>query len=582
MVRQRGDLDMSWGNLYTIGSAGTGGAIQVNMITDSIIEQVSATSVSIEPMTTGMTATPTSYSVYYIKMLNETTPSQNAADFGTITSTTVPLTVTGLTPGDSYKFKTTAFLNGVSGNWVESPIFTMSKEAITAKIVSSAIDEKKLTAGKSYLTLTNENTSQRSYSLVYRDFDAIRMPAGLEVIQTSPGGVDTPVTSYSTLCYSFGTTFFLDSNIKNPNPGGGMGFFVNELGSSGYYIFIESTSLSVSQDSKSVKIVKIQGNKVKVLSDTQSSAVNTLEGVYGGQSYAVDVKVKISGINVEIVAYINGFKIVATDKTNYQSAPYTKILGPSQTVALLCTKGTAHFDYVYGTDITIDQYNDSSYVLNFYQGQFSNDLLNTSFGDLTYYADNSTDVFNSKKTMVDEFGTVVREIIKQKVRFENPSYPIKWTTGGNKLAQIIGSKISNFGGEAYVLNNASTTIPLSDNNSAKFYLFGNQLGQSGTLEYETESLADYINQEPVIFESKWLQNLQDVKSLADWIKAKVVNRGKIVSMSIFGNPLISVGDIVTIKYTYQGFAGTEKLIVSKVMHRYNEGLETSIVCRTLG
>ena len=61
---------MSWGNLYTIGSAGTGGAIQVNMITDSIIEQVSATSVSIEPMTTGMTATPTSYSVYYIKMLN--------------------------------------------------------------------------------------------------------------------------------------------------------------------------------------------------------------------------------------------------------------------------------------------------------------------------------------------------------------------------------------------------------------------------------------------------------------------------------------------------------------------------------
>jgi hypothetical protein len=573
---------MSWGNLYTIGSAGTGGAIQVNMITDSIIEQISTTSVSIEPMTTGMTATPTSYSVYYVKMLDDTTPSQNAGDNGTVTSATIPLTVTGLTPGDTYKFKTTAFLNGVSGNWVESPLFTMSKEAVTAKVISSPIDEKKLTAGKSYLTLTNENTSQKSYSLIYRNFDAIRMPQGLEVIQTSPGGVDSPVTSYSTLCYSFGTTFFMDSNIKNPKQGGGLGFFVNELGSSGYYIFIESTSLSTSQDSKSVKIVKIQGNKVKILSDTQSSAVTTLEGVYGGQSYVVDVKVKISGIDVEIVAYINGFKIVATDKTNYQSAPYTKILEPSQTVALLCIQGTAHFDYIYGTDITVDQYNDSAYKLNFYQGQFSNDLLNTSFGDLTYYADNSNDVYDSKKTMVDEFGTVVREIVKQKIRFQNPSYPVKWSTGGNNLANLIGYKINNFGAESYVLNNTSVTIPLSDQNNFSYFLFGNTLGQSGTLEYTTEELAEYVTKEPVIFESKWLQNLADVKSLADWIKTHVVNRGKVVNLNVFGNPLISVGDIVTVKYAYQGFDGTQKLIVTNVTHRYNEGLETNIICRTLG
>lgn len=573
---------MSWGNLYTIGSAGTGGAIQVNMITDSIIEQVSATSVSIEPMTTGMTETPTSYSVYYIKMLNETMPSQNAGDNGIVNSTTIPLTVTGLTPGDTYKFKTTAYLNGISGNWVESPLFTLSKEATTAKVISSAIDEKKLTAGKSYMTLTNDNASQKSYSLIYRDFDAIRMPQGLEVIQTSPGGIDTPVTSYSTLCYSFGTTFFMDSNINNPTQGGGLGFFVSEFGSSGYYIFIESTSLSASQDNKSVRIVKIQGNKVKVLSDTQSSAVNTLEGVYGGQSYVVDVKIKISGIDVEIVAYINGFKITATDKTNYLTSPYTKILGPTQTVALLCTKGTAHFDYVYGTDISLEQYNDSAYKLNFYQGQFSNDLLNTSFGDLTYYANNSDDVLNSKQTMIDEFGTVVREIAKQTVRFQNPSYPVKWSTGNNPLVNLIGYKINNFGAEAYVLNNTSITIPLSDQNNFNFYLFGNTLGQSGTLEYETKDLAEYVTKEPVIFESKWLQNESDVKSLATWIKEHVVNRGKIVNLKIFGNPLISVGDIVTIKYTYQGFDGSQKLIVTNVLHQYNQGLETSIVCRTLG
>ena len=52
-------------------------------------------------------------------------------------------------------------------------------------------------------------------------------------------------------------------------------------------------------------------------------------------------------------------------------------------------------------------------------------------------------------------------------------------------------------------------------------------------------------------------------------------------MDVFGNPLLSVGDIITIKYTYQGFAGTEKMIITNVTNRYDSGLETSIVCRTL-
>lgn len=564
---------------YTSEAGGTGGP---SLVSDSIITQTSLTSVSVEPIASTLTVTPTKYSVYWVKVLNDGSESGNVGDHGTVESSTIPVLITGLTSGDTYRFKTTAYSGTASGSAMVSPNFTLSQEAVNATVISSTISTKSLTAGKSYLTLTNDNPSQKSYSLVYRDFDAINLPTGFGVVQTNPSGVNTPVTSYATVCYSFGTTFFLDSNIKNPNQGGGIGFFLSGQGSDGYYVFVESTSLSASQDNKSVRIVKVQGNKVYVLKDTQSSSANTLEGIYGGKAYSIDIKVKVSGINVEIIAYINGFKIVATDTTNYLASIPTKILGPTERVGLVCTKGTAKFDYVYGTDISAEQYADASYILNFYQGQFSNDLLNTSFGDLTYYANNSTDSYDSKKTMVDEFGTVVREIVKQKVKFQNPAYPVKWTTGGNKLAQIIGSKISNFGGEAYVLNNASTTIPLADNNFASFYLFGNTLGQSGTLEYTTEELADYVTKEPVIFESKWLQNLSDVKSLAEWIKTKSVNRGRLVNMSVFGNPLISVGDIVTIKYTYQGFAGTEKLIVTNVTQRYNQGLETSISCRTLG
>jgi len=145
----------------------------------------------------------------------------------------------------------------------------------------------------------------------------------------------------------------------------------------------------------------------------------------------------------------------------------------------------------------------------------------------------------------------------------------------------LASKVSNFSAEAYLLNNTSTTIPLSDNETSYFYVFGNTLGMSGDLEYTTEEVSDYTSKEPVQFQSSWLQNLNDVKSLANWIKDTVVNRGRVVSMEVFGNPLISVGDIVAVKYTYQGFAGTEKQIVTSVSHRYSNGLETSITCRTL-
>ena len=189
---------------------------------------------------------------------------------------------------------------------------------------------------------------------------------------------------------------------------------------------------------------------------------------------------------------------------------------------------------------------------------------------------------NKKAVAVDEFGTVVREIIKRDVSFnKRPAYPTMWSTGINPFAKILGSKISNFGSKIFVMNNTSQTIPLSNGAEASFLLLGNSLGNSGELEYSTDELNDYVNKEPAVFISSWLQNESDVKSLANWIKSNVVNKGKIINMTIFGNPLISVGDIVSIKNVYQGLAGTESFIVTEVKHSFSEGLETSITCRTL-
>ena len=52
-------------------------------------------------------------------------------------------------------------------------------------------------------------------------------------------------------------------------------------------------------------------------------------------------------------------------------------------------------------------------------------------------------------------------------------------------------------------------------------------------------------------------------------------------MQVFGNPLVSVGDIITINYPSNSLDGTQKFVVMNVSNSFNEGLETSITARTL-
>jgi hypothetical protein len=358
---------------------------------------------------------------------------------------------------------------------------------------------------------------------------------------------------------------------------------MDEFHKEGYALLIQTIPASIGSNNKTVRIVKIYNGGIRDLSTSQKSLDTTLDGIYGGKTYNIDIKVKFHQSNISITAYINGFKITASDNASLQKAAGDyKTAAPTNRVALICTKGTAMFDYVFASKITSKDYLYSQNSINFYQGQFSNDILNNLYGDYQYLNYSDDDEVTKKLNSFEEFGTTVREIIKREIKFDSrPSVPVRWSTGANPLAKIISQKYSNFGGEAYVLNNSSTTIPLADGIGSSFYLFGNTIGDSGTLEYITDEDFTYGPKEPIVFESRWLQTLDAVKELAAWIKEKVVNRGKIVNLTVFGNPMLNVGDIVSVTSPYQDFDGTEKLIVTSVTNSFNQGLETTVTCRTL-
>jgi len=527
-------------------------------MSDLVVNQTSTTAVEISFSKLKASVQPTSIEITTQRLLsNGTNDGAAIVSTATITNNSDQLVfaVGSLTSERRYKFTIQAKTSVAYGNLLSTQI-ELASSSFNGKVIGSPLDTNSIGKGKSYLTISNNTKVKDKFAVANREFPAITIPSQTTAILTGTYSVDQAMKNNTESYFSFGTTVFMES-IKNSTPGAGLGFFVNTEATSGYFVVVESTSLSSSQDRKSIRIIKTNGTKMKVLADSQKSTTSTFGGVYGATSYSIDVKVKVKNLIVEIVAYVNGFKIMATDTTI--GTGLDEVIHPTKRVALMATRGTAAFDYVYGTDIDTARYNDASYKTNFYEGQFSNDVIDVAFGETIYNASLEGDEYEKKKTMVDEFGTVVREISTAKIKFDSrPSFPVMWTTGGNTYAKILASKVSNFSAEAYILNNTSTTIPLSDNENSYFYVFGNTLGMSGDLEYTTEEVSDYTFKEPIQFQSTWLQNLTDVKSLADWIKDTVVNRGKVVSMDVFGNPFISVGDLITIKYSYHGFAGTEK------------------------
>lgn len=550
------------------------------------------------------TKKPNKFYAYAQRLRDDGTNDENTGSLITVNSTSLPITVTGLTPERKYKISLKACIDTVCGNTVGVTQYQLSTSPLeNTNLVATGLDPKKYTSGKSYLSISNSDAKAKKniYQCYYRSFASIKSAeensyvseitsGALQNTIVGAGGNKYKIKNYKETHYIFGGSIFMDSNIEKPEQGASIGFFLDNNGTSGYFLTIETTSYSAARDKKTIRVVKVNGNTKTILKDSQVTIDNSYEGVYGGRTYNVAIRVKVLGKKTTISCNVNGFNITAVDTTEYKTSTVNgkttgkvnSILPPTSRVGVVCVKGTAMFDYVYGSWVDKAKYEELKSNTNIYSGQFSDDILRIGYGDIIYNANNTVEEESAMKDQVEEFGTTVREIIKKTIKFDSrPSYPVTWSLGANDSVSILGSTRTNFGGEAYVLNNTSTTVPLSDGQFNQFYVIGNTLSDSGVLEYSTDELADYVTKEPVIFESQWLQNEESVKSLANWIKAEVVNKGKIVDVTVFGNPLIALGDIVTINYPYQGFNGTEKFIVTAISHTFSQGLETRVTCRLM-
>lgn len=545
-----------------------------SMLNRPEIEQISDTAVRITVETMNMDEEPSFYIVSYKDV------SSGVTTIVSPNPTTSTFDINGLTRKKKYDFEIKA--NFASLQPSEQPDalkifgYVMDEEIAGSSLIGNSTDPKDINSNfyKGYLTLSSKVQEDKKYTVATRAFSAIRVPSSYDA--PLPGGKNYS-KYYTETYYAFGTSLKFAADIENGLSGGGIGFFTDDRANKGYYLLIETTSSASSVGRKSIRWVKLQKGKdgVEVLSETFQTAV------MAGQIYNIDIRVKIDGFNITMSAYVNGVMLRASDKTYYNTGTkkVSKLVVPTSKVTLLCSRGKVYFDYVYGREVDEKYYSDVATITNKYYGQYSEDFLSTAFGELSFQ-ENEPPKVNGE--YVDEFGTVVREIRKYDVKFNSsPAVPIGWDTGINSAASILAQDWNNFTSTAWVLNNSSTTIPVTDGESTQLHLYGNKLNASSQLIYTTGDDKDYGIKRPIIFETKWIQRSEDAERLGEWIKNKVINKGRIIKLEVFGNPLLQIGDTISVKYDYQNFTGEENMVITNITHSFITGLKTSITCRTI-
>lgn len=377
--------------------------------------------------------------------------------------------------------------------------------------------------------------------------------------------------------YAFGAGIFFGSDLDGVKSSGGLGVFTDASGMNGYFIKLESTDV-VGGDKKQLRLLKANSGNLRRI-DTEVGT-KELALVYGATLYRLDVFIKVGTTSNEVFISVNGNPISYTD-TNISNTddPFKKKIDPTKYITLFCNLGQVQFDYVYATPITQADYDNKINKIK-YQGQTGEATLSSLFGERII---SNFSKLNLPNGYLEEFGPTAREIVRTNIKYDNrPGFPLRVNTGINPYVQVIGSKMNSFGADVYVLNNAGTFMPLAGG-PYSYSIWGNYISEPGVHEY-SENLYDintYTAPDPVTFESIWIQNEADAKSLASFIKNQWSKQQFTIQIEVFGNPLVTPGEIITINYPKQNLTGTEKFLVTDVSLSFGEETSTRISARSI-
>lgn len=405
-----------------------------------------------------------------------------------------------------------------------------------------------ISTSKSFLVVTADSTDPNNFTCAVKNT-----------------GIDTS-GSY----LSFGTTIYFKPSKSVTRQSGGIGIFTNSSSNTGYFIRIK-TSQTAGLFGEEVRIVKVvNGSVVKVFNDGVNVNKDTIS-VQEGKNYKIDVFVKHTGSSVKINAFVNGFLVQAEDTTS--------VIDKSANISLFANLGSAYFDYAYGFKITETQYT-SPVLGNIYDIQFSKSLISLAYGE--FFANGIEKLTNTQERYVEEFGSIAREIRYVKKRYDSaPSIPKFTYENLNTSVRVLYSRLMPFEAELYMINNSGSSTLVDSSLASQINVLGNNLIKTSGILYQEDKINKYSAQEPIVFEADWIQNENDAVEISNFIKSQWSKSNILLNLQVFGNPLISIYDIITISHPFSEINSNQKFIVTNINHSWGDGLETTITARSI-
>lgn len=309
-------------------------------------------------------------------------------------------------------------------------------------------------------------------------------------------------------------------------------------------------------------------------------------GVVRGQWVDIDVRVEYDGGQPEISVSVNGrLAVVVQD-----------LVSPIAAAARtgIYTRGwtAADFEYFYaapgGFELDIPEETDFlSQIRGGYESRQLPHYVNVwSAGKPTLVQKN-----RYKDRYIEEFGATIHEIREYSVKFEKA--PVLYSSlyvSNNE--QIVTSEYTGnpFGADFTIANssrynsvvNGEDTVTYGADNPVdqKMVITGRTIQQQDEKKYEVkdEQAINARGEITLEISSDWIQSEAAAKSIGDWIVNNWSDPADTINMTVFGNPLVRVGDVGSVSYAPKGLSNV-KVVVLKVSQNWDDGLQTSLICR---
>jgi hypothetical protein len=358
----------------------------------------------------------------------------------------------------------------------------------------------------------------------------------------------------------------------------GVGLSANNL--NGYILKI-ATSQNVANKglgARDVQLFKLINGVETAVSDTQKTEDNSITGVSGGELYRIDIKVsQANPLSRVFKIKFNNTVITATDN---------EPISITNKIGLISISGEVAFDYVYSCVLNKDDFFNSSSTDNYGSYLQSTGAIKNVFGD---FLSNGWSSSLAKSPWIKEFGPVAREIKKISTKYATRPGFVKYPQIIlNPNASILGYDANSFGIEAYILNNTGTFIDFADGGEKSFVVVGESISPLDPFEYIDPSMSATSTEEQVSFDSVWIQKESEAKNLSDWMKTQWSKQQTVLTIDVFPNPLIDIGDVVEISYPENLVYSSEdtgqtagKYIVLDTNNEYGEMSSTTLVCRSI-